>query len=146
MRCFRILALLSVVMAVSSCMAMDMLPDMYEKVENPLPYHYISGRVFDRNDNPIEHIKVTLEWGGGLPETIKYTASDGGFEAEIPHEAYKDGRTITLTMEDIDGEENRGLFETLTDNIIVSADPENHTGILIYRLNPATASESSPQS
>ena len=76
---------------------------------------------------------------------IKYTDSNGMFYLDIINapESYN----VTLTLEDIDGEENGGLFETLTDTIILFGDPESNSTVkLDYRLNRATASESSPQS
>ncbi len=110
------------------------------------PRHFIAGRVLSIDNQPIEHIRVTVDWDGGSSKSVNYTASDGGFAAEIPQELYSPGMTVTLTMEDIDGEENGGLFETITDRINISGSPENTNGILVYRLNRATASENSPQS
>ena len=129
--------------ALASCMAMDMegVPDMSDMPELTYP-----GSVMDTEGTPIEHIKVTIEWQGAFPvKDIKYTDSNGMFYLDIinPPESYN----VTLTLEDIDGEENGGLFETLTDTIILFGDPESNSTVkLDYRLNRATASESSPQS
>ena len=129
--------------ALASCMAMDMegVPDMSDMPELTYP-----GSVMDTEGRPIEHIKVTIEWQGAFPvKDIKYTDSNGMFYLDIinAQESYN----VTLTLEDIDGEENGGLFETLTDTIILFGDPESNSTVkLDYRLNRATASESSPQS
>ena len=129
--------------ALASCMAMDMegVPDMSDMPELTYP-----GSVMDTEGTPIEHIKVTIEWQGAFPvKDIKYTGSNGMFYLDIINapESYN----VTLTLEDIDGEENGGLFETLTDTIILFGDPESNSTVkLDYRLNRATASESSPQS
>ena len=129
--------------ALASCMAMDMegVPDMSDMPELTYP-----GSVMDTEGTPIEHIKVTIEWQGAFPvKDIKYTDSNGMFYLDIINapESYN----VTLTLEDIDGEENGGLFETLTDTIILFGDPESNSNEkLDYRLNRATASESSPQS
>ena len=129
--------------ALASCMAMDMagVPDMSDMPELTYP-----GSVMDTEGTPIEHIKVTIEWQGAFPvKDIKYTDSNGMFYLDIINapERYN----VTLTLEDIDGEENGGLFETLTDTIILFGDPESNSTVkLDYRLNRATASESSPQS
>ena len=129
--------------ALASCMAMDMaeVPDMSDMPELTYP-----GSVMDTEGTPIEHIKVTIEWQGAFPvKDIKYTDSNGVFFLDIINnpESY----TITLTLEDIDGEENGGYFETLSDTITLFGDPESNSTVkLDYRLNRATASESSPQS
>ena len=129
--------------ALASCMAMDMegVPDMSDMPELTYP-----GSVMDTEGRPIERIKVTIEWQGAFPvKDIKYTDSNGMFYLDIinAQESYN----VTLTLEDIDGEENGGLFETLTDTIILFGDPESNSTVkLDYRLNRATASESSPQS
>ncbi len=108
---------------------------------------HIVGKVTNKTDyQPVEHIKVTLDWNIDIPKDVKYTSSDGNFTAEIPKEVKGRSTTVTITLEDIDGEKNGGLFEGLTDTINLFGDDGTVTGVLDYRLNPATASESSPQS
>lgn len=129
--------------ALASCMAMDMagVPDMSEMPEQTYP-----GSVMDIEGRPIEHIKVTIECQGAFPvKEIKYTDSNGMFYLDIINAPVS--YNVTLTLEDIDGEENGGLFETLTDTIILFGDPESNSTIkLDYHLNRATASESSQRS
>ncbi len=111
------------------------------------PNHYIVGRVLCwEHFEPLEHIKITVDWGEKAPQDIKYTADDGSFTVEIPSTVMAETVPVTITLEDIDEYDNSGLFETISDSIIISLDPESSTGILDYRLHHATASESSPQS
>ena len=56
--------------------------------------------------------------------------------------------TVTVTIEDIDGEENGGLFERRSDKLMIYREDFSEEPVRIeldYRLTPATASESSPQ-
>ncbi len=122
---------------------MDIGPDV-----NPVT-DVITGKVMYIPDNsimplPIEHIKVTFEWGDNIPDDIKYTSGDGIFAVEIPASIHAREFPVSITLEDIDGEENGGLFESFTDNIIYSY-PDSSSEPLVYRLNHATVSGSSPQ-
>ncbi len=148
MHIIRYISLCLAAVLVSSCMAVD---GLWDAGMSPLPedgaMHFVVGKVVDVDDNEIEHIKVTIDWEAGGGQSVNYTASDGTFAAEVP---MKTGGAETvefkITFEDIDGEKNGGLFKTLSDKGIYSLDPENPGGIIIYRLNRATASENSPQS
>ncbi len=141
------ISLLFIAMSVSSCMAMeDVWNDDFDYPVEEQPYHYVMGKVMDVEDNAIEHIKVTVDWGGVYEPSINYTASDGSFSAVIPVEPEAEMIEFKITLEDIDGEENGGLFKTVTDKVIYSLGPESPSGFMIYRLNRATASENTPQS
>ncbi len=128
--------------------------DLTEEFDDPLygmaggdRKHLIVGKVTNSTDyQPIEHIKITIDWDIDIPKDVKYTSSDGYFTAEIPKEIRGKATTVSITLEDIDGEKNGGLFETLTDTINLFSEEGEVTGVLDYRLNPATVSESSPQS
>lgn len=124
----------------ASCMAMDHDPAMDSNIQEPL----IIGNVTDDSGNAIEHIKVTLNWNDGAFTETKYTNSDGVFLAEIWEAEEETVRSLTVTLEDIDGEENGGLFESCTETFTVFE--EHSTAELDFRLNRATASENSPQS
>ena len=124
----------------ASCMAMDHDPAMDSNIQEPL----IIGNVTDDSGNAIEHIKVTLNWNDGAFSETQYTNSDGVFTAEIWENDEKTVRSLTVTLEDIDGEENGGTFQTLSETFTVFED--NSATVLDFRLNRATASESSPQS
>ncbi len=143
----RYIYLLFAALSVSSCMDMSAVFDREPSIEDDsMPLHFVAGRVMDAEDNEIEHIKVTIDWGGVYEPSINYTASDGSFSALIPVEGGVDVIEFKITLEDIDGEENGGLFKTVTDKVIYSIDSESPSGFMIYRLNRAIASENSPQS
>ncbi len=107
----------------------------------------LSGTITDTEGNPIEHLKVTLEWNGGSYQDIKYTSSIGQFEAGVKDNPESEVITLEIIIEDIDNEENGGLFETYTETVsFIKNDITEPVLTLNYRLNHATASESSPQS
>ena len=111
----------------------------------------ISGKITDMEGTPLEHIKVIIDWGSYLMSPdVEYTNSDGEFRVRIRYSG-ENGQpaTITVTMTDIDGEENGGLFETLTETLTLFEEDiytSNKVINLAYRLNHATVSENSPQS
>lgn len=123
--------------AVSSCMAFD--AEIQEQMG------VIQGIVTDMEGTPLNHIKVVLDYGDDLGQLTVYTSLKGEFIADI----YQPATMLTITLEDIDGEENGGLFNTLKDQItIIDGNILNNEEIstLEYRLTRATASESTPQS
>ncbi len=143
MKVIRYISYFLSVMAISSCSAMDFENEDYLPSDDG-PGLFINGIVYDSEDNHIEHIRVTLDWNNGNEKAVKYTASDGSFTAELPRESYHEGMSITITLDDIDGDANGGQFNSLTDNIVYgSGDKPIET--LIYRLNRATPSENSPR-
>ena len=111
---------------------------------------YVTGKVSDTDGNPIEHIQVTLNWGKYTNETVVFTSSEGQFKSEavISPEGQA---TLNIVMEDIDGEKNGGLFETVSETIVLYEDEGKNSGEQIifeldFHLTHATASENSPQS
>ena len=140
MRVTGFISILTAAVLTASCMAMQYEPTMDNVAPNPA----IVGNVTDTSGVAIEHIKVTLDWNDGAFSETQYTNSDGVFTAEIWENVEKAVRSLTVTLEDIDGEENGGTFEPLSETFTVFE--ENSVTILDFRLNRATASESSPQS
>lgn len=142
-----LLNIIVISMTVSSCMAaMDFgepSTDSTPGIEEP----NIIGSVSDTDNTPIEHIRVTLTWNNGEYIEIKYTSYDGTFISSGPIHGIGNN-TLTVTLEDIDGERNGGLFESMTDTITLfeQEDGEYATVTLAYHLNRATASENIPQS
>ena len=132
--------MLTAAVLAASCMEMQHEPAMDNVALKPV----IAGNVTDTSGVAIEHIKVTLNWNDGAFSETQYTNSDGVFTAEIWENVEKAVRSLTVTLEDIDGEENGGTFETLSETFTVFED--NSATVLDFRLNRATASESSPQS
>lgn len=131
-------------MIISSCAAMDMQPSQSMDIPG---MRILEGKISDLDGNPIEHIKVTADMDIYMSvQEVKYTDSDGSFMIEI-NAGSSVPVTVTLTIEDIDGEENGGLFETMVDTItLFEENGASSIARLDYRLNHATASESTPQS
>ena len=140
MRVTGFISILTAAVLTASCMAMQYEPTM----DNVAPKPAIVGNVTDTSRVAIEHIKVTLDWNDGAFSETQYTNSDGVFTAEIWENDEKAVRSLTVTLEDIDGEENGGTFESLSETFTVFE--ENSATVLDFRLNRATASESSQQS
>lgn len=137
----------SLAFLLASCSAGELGMDSTPSDTDRLPM--VNGIVTDEDGEPIEHIKVTLDWGGfSLPDVV-YTSSDGIFRAKA-RVTTDTSIEMTLTFEDIDGEENGGLFDTLTDVVtLYSKDTDDDMPVrfdLDYRLTLSTASESNPQS
>jgi len=78
----------------------------------------LTGSVTDTEGNPIEHIQVTLEWSEIGIRNIAYTSSEGIFKSQA-YLPTKGETTVRITLEDIDEEENGGVFETLTETVTI---------------------------
>lgn len=112
----------------------------------------LTGTVTDHDSNPIEHIKVTLESGKWPVTHETYTSSEGKFRSDI-HIEVTDGApvTINITLEDIDGDDNGGLFQPHTESVLIetkkTAEDKSPSAIeMVFRLSRATDEENSPQS
>lgn len=134
-----IYAMLALSILAQACMSAPLMEDVQTGQTDR-----IEGLVTDMDGTPIEHIKVTLDWNQGKYQDIEYTDSHGQFSAAIWSSDTRESTSLTITLEDIDGKENGGEFESLTDNVTFF-DNEESPAIepLVYRLNHATASESS---
>lgn len=130
----KLLAGILAMSALSACSAEYMGPD--DQI-----YGNIRGIVTDMEGTPVNHIKVTISQPQHHYPTIVYTSIRGEFIADM----HLEGDRIDILMEDIDGEENGGLFESLSD-VITMLDSSASTISLEYRLNRATASENSQRS
>ncbi len=85
----------------------------------------LTGSVTDTEGNPIEHIQVTLEWSEFGIKDIAYTSSEGIFKSQA-YLPTKGDTSVKITLEDIDEEENGGVFEVLTETVtILEKDTEN---------------------
>ena len=105
----------------------------------------ISGVVTDDAGNPINHIKVTLEWDAPSFSPLDvYTSTNGEFYADLDFHYLRYPTTVSIGLSDPDGPENGGEFAAKTDAITIhEAGPLEP---ITYQLTRATASESSPQS
>lgn len=114
---------------------------MWEPGMGPL----LTGSVTDQDGTPIEHIQVTLNWNDSKTKEISYTSSEGIFTTSA-HLSQKGETSVKITLEDIDGDENGGLFETLVETITIleeeKSDYITETGEInlqmAFRLNHAT--------
>lgn len=109
----------------------------------------INGTVCSEDGIPIEHIMVTATWGSGIHDDVVYTSSEGIFSIPIHEDIIGKESTIAITLEDIDGIENGGEFETISDQILLFSENEDYTSDSIsldYRMTRATREENSPQS
>ncbi len=77
----------------------------------------LKGKVTDEDGTPIEHMEVTLELSRKADTKTLYTSSDGTFICDISHKEARNIKDISITLTDTDGEENGGIFETLTEEI-----------------------------
>lgn len=79
----------------------------------------VKGAVSDIDGNPIEHMEVTIDLSKrDKPKTV-YTSSDGTFVHDITYRESRNLKSLTITLNDIDGEENGGLFESKTEEIFI---------------------------
>lgn len=104
----------------------------------------IRGIVTDMEGKAIEHIKVTAT--SDLAGKITcYSSSDGKFQCSLPAESRKGNMTINILIEDIDNNENGGLFESSSDTITIFEKEFSSFPVMIdlntYRLNLSTVSE-----
>ena len=105
----------------------------------------LTGTVTDQDGTPIEHIQVTLNWNDSKAKEISYTSSEGIFISSA-HLSQKGETLLKITLEDIDGEENGGLYETLVETITILEEEKSEnvteTGEInlqmAFRLNRAT--------
>ena len=138
------ITLAALAFAAVSCMTADPFPG----VDSPDTgdSDKLVGYVTDTDDNSIEHIKVTLDWNNGTYQEIKYTDSYGQFQTDCWQPATREAVTLAITIEDVDGEENGGLFEPVSETIILFENGvQDIVDPMVFRLNRATALESSPQ-
>lgn len=138
-----IIAILTAACCVFISCSMDIAPDDMTDVAYP----GIEGSVTDEDSNPISHLKVTITYEGlNEPNTV-YTSSKGLFHSFIDTQVCSFPLTIEITIEDIDGGDNGGMFETLTDRITILEESDLETTVSpTYRLTRATPSENIPQS
>lgn len=137
---------LILLLAMHSCMA------GIDNITNSDPYRsgIIQGSVTDQNGNALERIRITIDSNISEKPESYYTSSEGQFRCEVPLEEDYGHIVINISIEDIDGEENGGIFETKSDTITIFEDDVNSYPIVIdlptYRLSHATVSENSPRS
>lgn len=134
-------ALASLCILISSCSAES--HDKYPEIGSV----WFVGTVTDEAGAPIEHIKVVLNWNYSSYFDIKYTSSIGKFETHLQDNPHSDVINLVITMQDIDGEDNGGFFESHSETITLRKEDITESVLRFdYRLNRATASASNPRS
>ncbi len=130
--------------AICSCMRPDYIGD----ADGNLPV-YIEGTVSSEELDPLKHIRVTVSFEGEEENSVVYTSSKGIFRTDTYIDPNDLPLTISINIDDIDGEENGGLYSPLSDKITIFS--EDIKGLSVvklapdYRMTRATASESSQQ-
>ncbi len=130
-----------------SCMDAD---PPYKTTED-MDYCLIQGHVSDQAGSPLEKIRIRIKaTENDRVITTYYTSSNGSFHCELGIPEDNSQMALEIVIDDIDGEENGGLFESKTDMITIFEEDYRKRPVIIdlptYRLNRATASESSPRS
>lgn len=113
------------------------------------PAIIIRGSVTDQEGTALEHIRISA--ASDQTGTITcYSSSDGRFQCSLPLNSRKENIVMTVRIDDIDGQDNNGLYEGKEDTITIFEEELRKTPVTIdlntYRLNPSTASENIPQS
>lgn len=97
-------------------------------------YAIVKGKVTDEASAPIEHIEVTIDLSKRTEPKTVYTSSDGTFIFDISFKEARNIKKISITLTDTDGEENGGLFETLTEEIHL-VEEESATSPMMLNLD-----------
>lgn len=129
----------------SSCMTEDaaIIGETFREIPR------VSGKVTDEGGKPLEHIKVTFDWGTGTDASVVYTSSEGIYSTELI-ENWSDGggMTLTVTLDDIDGNDNGGLYSSWSEKVMIYKEEFKESPVMLtldFLLTHATASESIPQ-
>lgn len=97
-------------------------------------YAIVKGKVTDEASVPLEHIEVTIDLSKRTEPKTVYTSSDGTFIFDISFKEARNIKKISITLTDTDGEENGGLFETLTEEIHL-VEEESATTPMMLKLD-----------
>ena len=113
-------------------------------------YGIIQGTVTDDGGRPLEKIRITINTDEADNPLTVYTSSDGTFICEFPLFIERGQIRLDIRIDDIDGEENGGFFESKTGSVTIFEEDYQEVPVIIdlppYRLSHAIASESNLQS
>lgn len=133
--------LLPITFIIASCATIELEDN--NNTEGMVPF-YMEGTVLS-GDTPVKHIRVSIE--SEESTAVVYTSAHGIFRTDGYIRKDRFPFSFTVTLEDIDGEDNGGLFASYTDRIIVFHEDIGRERLIrltpAYLLTPATASESS---
>ena len=104
-------------------------------------YAIVKGKVTDEASVPLEHIEVKIDLSKRTDPKTVYTSSDGTFIFDISFKEARNIKKISITLTDTDGEENGGLFETLTEEIHLVEEESATTPMMLnldFRCSRAT--------
>ena len=121
--------------------AVELLSCSKVEVAGDEAFAIIKGRVTSDNDTPIEHLEVSIELTKRSEHKTLYTSSDGTFIFDISFKEARNIKKISITLTDTDGEENGGLFETLTEEIHLVEEESATTPMMLkldFRCSHAT--------
>lgn len=129
----------------SSCELFQEQRDMYG---TPIAEYQVKGCVTDADDNPIAGLRVVItETGFGEENDMQTltTNKNGEYISEKKERKY---RTNTLTITDIDGDENGGSFKEKTFNlneikpVLDKSKAEGwYEGVYVYTINTSLLRE-----
>ena len=97
-------------------------------------YAIVKGKVTDEASVTLEHLEVTIDLSKRTEPKTVYTSSDGTFIFDISFKEARNIKKISITLTDTDGEENGGLFETLTEEIHL-VEEESATTPMMLKLD-----------
>ena len=105
-------------------------------------YGVIQGSITDQDGTPLEKIKISIGSEGTQTNSSSYTSSDGRFRCEFALPEEHKQMVIDILIEDIDGQERGGYFETKTTVVTIYEDDLQKVPLIIdlptYRLSRAT--------
>ena len=138
MRIVRYITYLLCLIAVHACSDIGM--DIAEGEKNG--YGVIQGSITDQDGTPLERIKISISSEGTQKNSSSYTSSDGRFRCEFALPEEPKQMVIDILIEDIDGNDRGGYFETKTTVVTIYEDDLQKVPLIIdlptYRLSRAT--------
>ena len=87
-----------------------------EKYGVPFTSFQLKGKVRNEQTEPIKNIRIIVEKKYESADTL-YTSETGNYDVTFP--LYEPNNVINVSAEDIDGEENNGMFVSQSKTIIL---------------------------
>ena len=138
MRILRYLTFLLCLITTQACSDVDVRGDAEAYYE----YGVIQGSITDQDGTPLERIKISISSEEIENSSASYTSSDGRFRCEFVLPETPKQMVIDIKIEDIDGAERGGHFETKTTVVTIYEDDLQKVPFIIdlptYRLSRAT--------
>ena len=95
----------------------------------------VEGKVTDEDGSPIEKIKVSFIDEASVLIKSVYTSNKGEYECLIEADRFEDKAVISVLFEDIDGNQNYGLFESANHPISSKDTKKDEDGFMIVNLD-----------